>query len=266
MAVSWHVDRRAAQAQAGAIVSAVVVTGAAQGIGAAIGARFAGGGFTVLGVDRSDELLRQQVDSWPGQHVAVPADVTDEDAMRGVCSKAADVPGGLRVFVANAGHAQAGDSATYSRTAWEKMLAVHLTGAFLGTRHAVAHMPEGGAAVLLSSVNGQAGFPGRAAYGAAKAGVAGLVRGLAVEWATRGVRVNAIAPGSVLTELSAEFIRSEVIDENQFLDRIPMRRFGKPEEVAELAFFLGTPLSSYITGTLVPIDGGWLAQGIAPRE
>jgi NAD(P)-dependent dehydrogenase (short-subunit alcohol dehydrogenase family) len=247
-------------------MTAVVVTGAAQGIGAAIGARFARGGFTVLGVDLDEERMRQRAASWPGEHLAVCADVRDEEAMRAACARASELPGGLRAFVANAGHAQAGASVAYSRAAWEEMLAVHLTGAFLGARQAAEHMVGEGSIVMLSSVNGQTGFPGRSAYGAAKAGVAGLVRSLAVEWATRGVRVNAIAPGSVRTELSADFIRRGVIDENEFLDRIPMARFGEPEEVAELAFFLGTSLSSYITGTLIPVDGGWLAQGIAAHE
>ncbi|NKQ55804.1 SDR family oxidoreductase [Amycolatopsis sp. K13G38] len=243
-------------------MSAVVVTGAAQGIGAAIGERFARGGYTVFGVDLREDLMRERVQSWPGTHVAVGADVTDEDAMRDVCARAGQ--DGLAAFVANAGHAKAGTSVDYAREDWDKMLAVHVTGAFVGARQAVTAGAQ--SVVMVSSVNGATGFPGRTAYGAAKAGVAGLVRGLAVEWATRGVRVNAIAPGSIRTELSAEFIRRGVIDENEFLARIPMRRFGRPEEVAELAFFLGTPVSSYITGTVIPIDGGWLAQGIAAQE
>ncbi|MFF5989265.1 SDR family NAD(P)-dependent oxidoreductase [Prauserella flavalba] len=240
----------------------VVVTGAAGGIGAAIAARFAEGGHTVVGIDLDGERLRERAASWPGEHVTVEADVTDEERLREACERAARVPGGLRAFVGNAGHARAGASIGYPLPEWERMLAVHLTGCFVGARQAAAHMPDGGAVVLISSVNGQRGFPGRVAYGAAKAGIAGLLKGLATEWAAAGVRVNGIAPGSIETELSAEFLAQGVIDRDAFLDRIPLGRFGRPEEVAELAFFLGTPLSSYVTGTLIPIDGGWLAQGI----
>lgn len=242
-------------------MSAVVVTGAARGLGAAIGERFAREGYEVFGVDLDGDALRERVDGWPGTHVACCADITDEAAVGEVCERAA--AGGLQAFVANAGHARAGASMDYPLEQWHKMLDVHLTGFFIGARQAAARMSAGGSIVVLSSINGQVGFPGRTAYGAAKAGVAGLVKGLATEWAANDVRVNAIAPGPIRTEMSAEFIRRGVIREQDFLGRVPLRRFGKPEEVAELAHFLGSPLSSYITGTVIPIDGGWTAQGTA---
>ncbi len=241
----------------------VVVTGAGRGIGAAIAARFAVAGHRVVGLDLDGDLLAAMAQRWPGEgHAAVAGDAADPAAVGEACDRAATAPGGLRTFVANAGHARAGASDDYPATDWDAMLRVHLTGAMVGAQQAAARMTERGALVMMSSLNGLLGFPGRTAYGAAKAGIAGLVRGLAVEWAPRGLRVNAIAPGSITTELSTDFLRRGVIDERQFLDRIPMRRFGQVEEVAELAFFLGTPLSSYVTGAVVPIDGGWSAQGI----
>ncbi|GAA1203658.1 SDR family NAD(P)-dependent oxidoreductase [Prauserella alba] len=249
---------------AGHPAPAVVVTGAAQGIGAAIAARFAGAGHPVIGVDLDDDRLHDAVAGWPGRgHVAVTGDAASADDLAAACEQAAATPGGLGTFVANAGHAKAGDSLDYAAEDWDNLLRVHLTGAMVGAQQAAARMPSGGALVLMSSINGMRGFPRRTAYGAAKAGVAGLIRGLAAEWASRGIRVNGIAPGPIKTELSAEFIRRGVIDEREFLARVPMDRFGLPTEVAELAFFLGTPLASYITGTVVPIDGGWSVQGVA---
>ncbi|MDR7303920.1 SDR family NAD(P)-dependent oxidoreductase [Haloactinomyces albus] len=243
----------------------IMVTGAARGIGAAIAERFARSGFTVFGLDRDAEAIERSARSWPGpgSHTAVEADVVDESAVTAACARAAAVPGGLRAFIGNAGHHESGPSFDYSLESWRKMLDVHLTGCFVGARQAASAMSNGGSIIVLSSINGHVGFPGRAAYGAAKAGVAGLVRSLASEWAPDGVRVNGIAPGSIETPLSSKAIRRGVINSDSFLNRIPMNRFGKPEEVAELAYFLGTPLSSYITGVVVPIDGGWLAQGIA---
>ncbi|MHA6622856.1 SDR family NAD(P)-dependent oxidoreductase [Pseudonocardia sp. DLS-67] len=116
---------------------------------------------------------------------------------------------GVVVTVANAGHARAGDSVGYPGADRDAMLRVHLTGAMIGAQQAAQRMPAGGALVMMSSLNGLMGFPGRTAYGAAKAGI---VRGLAVEWAPRGLRVNAIAPGSITTELSADLLRRGVID------------------------------------------------------
>jgi NAD(P)-dependent dehydrogenase (short-subunit alcohol dehydrogenase family) len=242
---------------------AVVVTGAARGIGAAIAVRFAAEGYTVIGVDRDGDGLKEVMAELPRAQ-AVVGDVTDEAVMEAACERgAAD---GLRALVANAGIARPGRSLDYPLQAWDQILAVDLTAAFLGARAACRQMPEGGSIVMISSVNGHLGFGGRAAYCAAKAGVQGLVRSLAVEWAPLGVRVNAVSPGTIATEMQAKFLDTGYASAELFLSRIPMGRFGQPREIAEAVHFLCSPGSSYITGVVLPVDGGWLANGLPAED
>jgi NAD(P)-dependent dehydrogenase (short-subunit alcohol dehydrogenase family) len=154
----------------------------------------------------------------------------------------------------------------YPLQAWDQILAVDLTAAFLGARAACRRMPGGGSIVMISSVNGHLGFGGRAAYCAAKAGVQGLVRSLAVEWAPLGVRVNAVSPGTIATEMQAKFLDTGYASAELFLSRIPMGRFGQPHEIADAVLFLCSPRSSYITGVVLPVDGGWLANGLPAED
>jgi NAD(P)-dependent dehydrogenase (short-subunit alcohol dehydrogenase family) len=243
----------------GADGGAVVVTGAARGIGAAIARRFAEDGYAVVGVDLDGDQLHEVMAGLPGAE-AVVGDVTDEKLMAEACERGA--ARGLRAFVANAGVAQPGPSVDYPIEAWDQLLAIHLTAAFTGARQAFQRMPGGGAIVMISSVNGHLGFGGRAAYCAAKAGVQGLVRSLAVEWAPRGVRVNAVSPGTIATEMQAKFMATGYASPELFLSRVPMKRFGEPREIADAVHFLCSPRSSYITGVVLPVDGGWLADGL----
>jgi NAD(P)-dependent dehydrogenase (short-subunit alcohol dehydrogenase family) len=241
-----------------AAAGAVVVTGAARGIGAAIARRFAEDGYTVVGVDRDGGPLREVMGALP-KGEAVVGDVTDEDLVEEACERAA--AHGLRAFVANAGVARPGPSVDFPLKIWDQLLSVHLTAAFLGARSACRRMPDGGSVVMISSVNGHLGFGGRAAYSAAKAGVQGLVRSLAVEWATQGVRVNAVSPGTIATEMQAKFMATGYASPELFLSQIPMRRFGEPREIADVVHFLCSPAASYITGAVLPVDGGWVANG-----
>jgi NAD(P)-dependent dehydrogenase (short-subunit alcohol dehydrogenase family) len=241
---------------------AVVVTGAARGIGAAIARRFAENGYMVVGVDRDGDQLHEALIELPGAE-AVVGDVTDEQVMEEACERGQ--ARGLRAFVANAGIARPGRSVDFPVEVWDQLLAVHLTAAFLGARAACRRMPDGGSIVMISSVNGHLGFGGRAAYCAAKAGVQGLVRSLAVEWAPLGVRVNAVSPGTIATEMQAKFMQTGYASADLFLSRVPMGRFGQPSEIADAVYFLCSPRSSYITGVVLPVDGGWLANGL-PSE
>jgi NAD(P)-dependent dehydrogenase (short-subunit alcohol dehydrogenase family) len=250
-------------AAAARTAGAVVVTGAARGIGAAIAARFASDGYTVIGVDRDGDRLKEVMTGLPAGE-AVVGDVTDEAVMDAACERG--TAHGLRALVANAGIARPGRSVDYPLQAWDQILAVDLTAAFLGARAACRRMPGGGSIVMISSVNGHLGFGGRAAYCAAKAGVQGLVRSLAVEWAPLGVRVNAVSPGTIATEMQAKFLDTGYASAELFLSRIPMGRFGQPHEIADAVLFLCSPRSSYITGVVLPVDGGWLANGLPAED
>jgi NAD(P)-dependent dehydrogenase (short-subunit alcohol dehydrogenase family) len=155
-----------------------------------------------------------------------------------------------------------GSSVDYPLAEWDRVMGVHATGAFLGARTAARHMPDGGSVVMISSVNARFGFAERAAYCAAKAAIEGMVRALAVEWAARGVRVNAVAPGTIETQLQADMMRSGYASAELFLSRVPMGRFGRPEEIADAVHFLSSDRASYITGVTLPVDGGWQAFGL----
>jgi NAD(P)-dependent dehydrogenase (short-subunit alcohol dehydrogenase family) len=241
----------------------VVVTGAARGIGAAMAGRLAADGYLVVAIDRSEESLAETVARLPGEgHRALVGDVADEALLAAACELGAGAPGGLTGFVANAGVARPGASVDYARSDWEELLQVNLTAPFLGARTARRFMESGGSMVLISSINGALGMGGRAAYCAAKAGVNGLVRSLAVEWGPDRIRVNAVAPGTILTEMAKEFIATGYATAESMAARVPMGHSGQPDDIAATVAFLLSDDAKYITGAVVPVDGGWAINGV----
>lgn len=242
----------------------VVITGAARGIGGAIATVLAEQGWQVVGIDLDDERLRATISGLPGSgHSAVPGDVADEAVLQRACEQGATAPRGLRGFVANAGIARPGASVDYSLEDWDLLLRVNLTAPFLGARTARRHMGDGGSMVMISSINSLVGMGGRASYCAAKSGVNGLVRALAVEWAPDRVRVNAVSPGTILTEMAQEFVASGHATFEGFAARVPMGHSGEPSDIAGAVAYLLSDVASYVTGVVLPVDGGWAVNGMS---
>jgi len=242
-----------------------LITGGADGIGWAAARRFAAGGYRVAIADVRKEAAEQAAARLGAGHLAYGCDVSIEHDVRGCLDALVAEAGRLDVLVNNAGIGSAHlPTLSQAVDAFERVLRIHLTGTFQVSREAARVMSErGGAIVNLSSIAGVVGLPRRNAYGAAKAGVIAMTRSMACEWARRGIRVNAVAPGFTATALVQKLEQGGSIDRRRIESRIPMGRMARPEEIAEAIFFLASPMASYITGTVLGVDGGWAAFGDA---
>lgn len=235
------------------------VTGGARGIGAAVAERLAAEGWQVAVIDRSPPAA--------GPFPAWQTDLADEAAVEETFASIARQLGPVTVLVNNAGMVEPmaptrdQDSADFRRT-----IAVNLKGTVHAARAAARQMlgAGGGAIVNLASITATLGLPGRNAYCASKAGVAILTRSMACEWAAHGIRVNAVAPGYILTPAVEALIASGTRDMAAITARIPMGRLGEPAEIADAVAFLASDAASYITGTILQADGGYLASGHPP--
>lgn len=241
----------------------VIVTGASSGIGRATALAFSREGYAVVAVGRNRTALEAVVAGIEGEGgaaVAVVADVTAADAPALIVGEAVGRFGGVDALVNAAGIINTGTIETTTDTDWDVMLDINVRAPFRLIREAMPHLAaRRGAVVNVSSVTGLRAFPGILAYCASKAAVDQLTRCAALEVAAKGVRVNAVNPGVVVSNLH----RRGGMGEDQyavFLERSrdthPLGRPGQPEEVAELVVFLGTPRSSWITGDTIAIDGG----------
>ncbi len=250
------------------IESVALVTGAADGIGWATASRLALDYAHVVLLDRDGEAARAKAAELGDAHLGLACDVTDEAAVLGALEAVKTRFGRIDALVNNAGIGeQRGATLVQEVEAFDRVLAVHLRGTFLMSREAARSMLVRGQGVIvnIASIAGAVGIPGRNAYGAAKAGVASMTRSMACEWARQGLRVNAVAPGYVRTALVDRLVDAGQIDAARIESRTPMGRMARPAEIAEAIAFLASPRASYITGTVLDVDGGWLALG-APES
>lgn len=237
-----------------------VVTGGAQGLGLEIAERFVAEGARVVLADIDGAAARSaaaDLDARANWSVAVACqvDVTSEAAMADLVGLTLSTYGGLDVFVNNAGVLRDATMRKMSVDDFQVVLQTHVLGTWLGTRAAAAVMREngGGSIVNMSSISGKVGNLGQTNYSAAKAAIVGMTKAAAKEVAHLGVRINAIQPGLIRTPMT-EQMREDIWEAR--LREIPMARFGEPAEVASVATFLASDLSSYMTGTVLEVTGG----------
>lgn len=244
-----------------------VVTGGVQGIGRAIVEQFAaeGGRPAILDLDAeravayAEELRGRGVDAR-----GYGCDVADRDSVFAAAELVSADLGRCDVLVDNAGVALMGPSVDFPESEWRRSIDVMQTGVFFCCQAFGRQMIEsgGGAIINIASMNATVAFPLRLAYNAAKAAVVSMTEVLAIEWAEHGIRVNAIGPGVTRTELVDKAIREGFVNEQAYLARTPMRRFGRPQEIAKAALFLASEDdSSFVTGHFLVVDGGWSAFG-----
>jgi NAD(P)-dependent dehydrogenase (short-subunit alcohol dehydrogenase family) len=249
-----------------ATAQTVIVTGAADGIGWATAREFAAAGYAVALVDVQQSQAEARAAELGPQHIGLRCDVSSEVEVVAAIEAVAARFGRIDAVVNNAGignpHVPTLEQTVES---FERVLRIHLTGTFAVSREAARVMLAGGggAIVNVSSIAGVTGLPRRNAYGAAKAGIASMTRSMACEWAGRGIRVNAVAPGFVATALVRKLEQDGSIDISRLESRIPMGRLARPEEIAKSILFLCSPAASYVTGAVLSVDGGWAAFGDA---
>ena len=232
-----------------------VVTGAARGIGKIISKKLVEAGWTVAGCDVLKEDLDRTSDRLGEGFNPLVLDVTDEDAVKSAARDIEDGLGPVFGLVNNAGITRDNLIMRMRKSEWDSVLAVNLTGAFLMCRAFSRSMLKRreGSVVNISSVVALLGAAGQTNYASTKAGLLGLTRALAREYAARNIRVNAIAPGFIETGMTREL--SEKVRED-YAARVPMNRMGQPKNVADAVHFLLEDVSSYITGVVLPVDGG----------
>jgi 3-oxoacyl-(acyl-carrier-protein) reductase len=223
------------------------VTGGSKGIGYCIASKFAQNGHRVAATYRSGEV--------PSEVLGVQCDVTDPSQVEAAFAQVESNLGNIEVVVANAGITRDTLLLRMSDEDWDQVIATNLTGAFRVARRAARPMIRArfGRIVFISSVVGQLGSAGQVNYAASKAGLLGMARSLARELGSRGVTANVVAPGFIETDMTAELGEDLV---KKYSEQIPLGRFGSADDVAGAVEFLSSEAAGYITGALIPVDGG----------
>lgn len=241
-----------------------IVTGAAKGIGYAVAQSLGAEGAAVMLSDIDDQAAEAALAKLTEQGIRARythCDVSRKDQVLHLVQQTVEQLGGVDVFVANAGIVRSAPFLEMSEADFDAVVAVNLKGVFLSCQAAAAQMVKqgrGGSIITMSSVNGVMAIPSIAGYNASKGGVDNLTRCMALALAPHGVRVNAIGPGSIHTDVLAAVVSDKAAME-RVLSRTPLGRVGQPDEIGSVAAFLASPASSYITGQVLYVDGGRMA-------
>lgn len=242
----------------------VIVTGGSRGIGAAVSVLFASSGANVM-IDylptepdiEGLQQVEQEIRSFGGVVDSIAADVTSPEDMESLYAKTLERFGGLDILVNSAGFTRPAKVQELSQDLWKSAIEVNLSGAFYATQVACRHMISQGAGriIYIGSAGSITGGGGSAAYAAAKAGINGMVRALSKELAPQGITVNAVLPALIETDLLRDK-EPDLEKRNKYIERIPVGRFGTPEDVAYMVLFLASEYAGFITGQNIIVDGG----------
>lgn len=243
-----------------------VVVGGTSGIGRAIAHGFAQAGADVIPTSRRTEQVEaaaREIEQFGRRSIRLTSDVSDRQSLDRVLSAAVEAFGKVDILVNSAGRTKRAPTVDFPEDDWNDILDTNLTGTLRACQVFGRHMLErgSGSIINIASLSTFVALHEVAAYSASKAAVASLTKSLAIEWSSRGVRVNAIAPGVFRTALNQKLL-DETERGREFLLRTPMRRFGNVEELAGAAIFLASDAASFVNGEILAVDGGFLASGV----
>lgn len=238
-----------------------IVTGANTGIGQAIAAALSACGAKIAGVGRSSMSETAAMIGAPGKFLEIRADLSTTANIQRIVDETVDWAGNLDILVNNAGIIRRNDAIDFTEEDWNAVIDTNLKSAFFLSQAAARHfLPKGNGKIInIASLLSFQGGIRIASYTASKSGLAGLTRLLACEWAGKGINVNAVAPGYVITN-NTEALRNDPERSKAILDRIPAGRWAKPDDIAGAVVFLASDAANYVHGITLPVDGGWLAR------
>ena len=241
-----------------------IITGASKGLGKAMALALGSAGANIALVSRDADQLNEvhrAVQSVGGKAAIFPADVSEEEQVRMLERDVIATFTDVHILINNAGINLRKQLVEFTLEEWRRVLDTNLTSVFLMCRSFVPHMRGKGYGriINLTSIMSHVSIPGRSAYSASKTALLGLTRALALELASEGITVNGISPGPFATEMNSNLIQNPEINQ-QFISKIPLGRWGRVEEIGQLALYLCSEAAGFVTGTDIVIDGGWTAQ------